>query len=182
MKSWGRRWNKPYSSISLKWTQLWPGYGILAYTFQIYFDFSGYSDMAIGLGRMMGFKFPENFDSPYTSRSITEFWQRWHITLGRWMRDYLYIPLGGNRVKTKARLFFNLWIVFLLSGFWHGASWGFVLWGAYHGFFLNSGSSLFAKSTGSHREIAEHTLHVLFGSDRLGDLQIGRHGTVNGVL
>jgi len=110
--------------------------GILAYTFQIYFDFSGYSDMAIGLGRMMGFKFPENFDNPYVSRSITEFWKRWHITLGAWMRDYLYIPLGGNRVKSKSRLYFNLWIVFLLSGLWHGASWGFVIWGAFHGAFL----------------------------------------------
>ena len=120
--------------------------GILAYTFQIYFDFSGYSDMAIGLGRIMGFKFPENFDSPYISRSITEFWQRWHMTLGRWMRDYLYIPLGGNRVKTKSRLFLNLWVVFLLSGFWHGASWGFVIWGAYHGFFLIL-DRLFLKNT-----------------------------------
>ena len=110
--------------------------GILAYTFQIYFDFSGYSDMAIGLGRMIGFKFPENFNSPYISRSISEFWRRWHMTLGNFMRDYLYIPLGGNRVKSKYRLFFNLWIVFLLSGLWHGASWNFVLWGAFHGFFL----------------------------------------------
>lgn len=110
--------------------------GILAYTFQIYFDFSGYSDMAIGLGKMMGFSFPENFDSPYTSKSITEFWRRWHITLGDFMRNYLYIPLGGNRVKTKSRLYFNLWIVFLLSGLWHGASWNFVIWGAYHGLFL----------------------------------------------
>lgn len=110
--------------------------GILAYTFQIYFDFSGYSDMAIGLGRMMGFKFPENFNNPYISQSITEFWRRWHITLGAWMRDYLYIPLGGNRVKTNRRLYFNLWFVFLLSGLWHGASWSFVFWGAYHGFFL----------------------------------------------
>lgn len=110
--------------------------GILAYTFQIYFDFSGYSDMAIGLGRIMGFRFPENFDSPYISRSITEFWRRWHITLGGFMRDYLYIPLGGNRVKSKARLYLNLWLVFLLSGLWHGASWNFVLWGAFHGLFL----------------------------------------------
>ncbi len=110
--------------------------GILAYTFQIYFDFSGYSDMAIGLGRMMGFRFPENFNNPYISQSITEFWRRWHITLGAWMRDYLYIPLGGNRVKTMRRLYFNLWFVFLLSGLWHGASWSFVFWGAYHGFFL----------------------------------------------
>jgi alginate O-acetyltransferase complex protein AlgI len=109
--------------------------GILAYTLQIYFDFSGYSDMAIGLGRIMGFKFPENFDSPYTARSISEFWQRWHITLGSFMREYLYIPLGGNRVKSKLRLYLNLSIVFLLSGLWHGASWNFVLWGAYHGLF-----------------------------------------------
>ncbi|MFT6185131.1 MAG: alginate O-acetyltransferase complex protein AlgI, partial [Flavobacteriales bacterium] len=90
--------------------------GIVAYTFQIYFDFSGYSDMAIGLGRMMGFTFPENFNSPYTSRSITEFWRRWHMTLSSFMRDYLYIPLGGSRVKSKSRLYTNLWIVFLLSG------------------------------------------------------------------
>jgi alginate O-acetyltransferase complex protein AlgI len=110
--------------------------GILAYTFQIYFDFSGYSDMAIGLGKMIGFRFPENFNNPYTAQSITEFWRRWHITLGNWMRNYLYIPLGGNRVKTKGRLYFNLWLVFLASGLWHGASWSFVFWGAYHGFFL----------------------------------------------
>jgi alginate O-acetyltransferase complex protein AlgI len=110
--------------------------GILAYTFQIYFDFSGYSDMAIGLAKMIGFKFPENFNNPYISRSITEFWRRWHITLGAWMRNYLYIPLGGNRVKTKRRLYFNLWFVFLASGLWHGASWSFVIWGAYHGLFL----------------------------------------------
>lgn len=110
--------------------------GILAYTFQIYFDFAGYSDMAIGLGKIMGFTFPENFDSPYTSRSITEFWRRWHMTLGQWMRDYLYIPLGGNKVNSKWRLFFNLWFVFVISGLWHGASWNFVIWGAFHGFFL----------------------------------------------
>ncbi|MBI1268436.1 MAG: MBOAT family protein [Cryomorphaceae bacterium] len=110
--------------------------GILAYTFQIYFDFSGYSDMAIGLGKIMGFHFPENFNSPYISRSITEFWRRWHITLGGFMRDYLYIPLGGNKVSTKGKLYRNLIIVFLLSGLWHGASWNFILWGAYHGTFL----------------------------------------------
>lgn len=110
--------------------------GILAYTFQIYFDFSGYSDMAIGLGKMMGFTFPENFDSPYISRSISEFWRRWHMTLGTFMKDYLYIPLGGNKVSSKYRLYLNLWIVFLISGLWHGASWNFILWGAYHGLFL----------------------------------------------
>lgn len=109
--------------------------GAFAYTFQLYFDFSGYSDMAIGLGKLMGFDFPENFNNPYISQNITEFWKRWHITLGAWMRRYLYIPLGGNRVSEK-RLYANLITVFLLSGLWHGASWTFVLWGAYHGFFL----------------------------------------------
>jgi alginate O-acetyltransferase complex protein AlgI len=110
--------------------------GILAYTFQIYFDFSGYSDMAIGIGKIMGFSFSENFDNPYNSRSITEFWRRWHMTLGTWMKNYLYIPLGGNQVSSKNRLYFNLILVFLLSGLWHGASWNFVIWGAFHGLFL----------------------------------------------
>jgi alginate O-acetyltransferase complex protein AlgI len=109
--------------------------GVLAYAFQIYFDFSGYSDMAIGIGRMIGFRFPENFSNPYISQSITEFWRRWHITLGRFMRDYLYIPLGGSRVSMR-RLYFNLWVVFLISGLWHGAAWNFVIWGAFHGLFL----------------------------------------------
>lgn len=110
--------------------------GIVAYSFQIYFDFSGYSDMAIGIARMIGIIFPENFDNPYISRNITEFWRRWHISLSRWMRDYLYIPLGGNKVKTKARLYFNLWLVFIISGLWHGAAWSFIIWGAFHGLFL----------------------------------------------
>lgn len=110
--------------------------GIIAYTFQIYFDFSGYSDMAIGLGKIMGFSFPENFNNPYTAKSITDFWRRWHMTLGQWMRDYLYIPLGGNKVNSVARLYFNLIFVFLVSGLWHGASWNFVFWGGFHGFFL----------------------------------------------
>lgn len=109
--------------------------GVLCYTFQIYFDFSGYSEMAIGLARIMGFTFPANFNRPYLSLSITEFWQRWHITLSNWMRLYLYIPLGGNRVS-PLRMYFNLWTVFLISGLWHGASWTFVFWGAYYGFFL----------------------------------------------
>ncbi|HPQ08799.1 MAG TPA: MBOAT family O-acyltransferase [Bacteroidia bacterium] len=109
--------------------------GALSYTFQIYFDFSGYSDMAIGLCKFMGFDIPENFNNPYISQSITEFWRRWHITLGRWMKNYLYIPLGGNRVS-KIRTFINLWIVFILSGLWHGANWNFIFWGAYHGLFL----------------------------------------------
>lgn len=109
---------------------------IIAYSFQIYFDFSGYSDMAIGLGRMIGFRFPENFNNPYISQSISEFWRRWHITLGQFMKYYLYIPLGGNRVATQRRLYFNLALVFMLSGLWHGASWNFVIWGAWHGLFL----------------------------------------------
>lgn len=109
--------------------------GITAYTFQLYFDFSGYSDMAIGLGRMMGFVIPENFNFPYISKNITEFWKRWHITLGKWFRDYVYIPLGGNRAS-GSRIYFNLWVVFLISGLWHGSGWTFIFWGAYHGFFL----------------------------------------------
>ncbi len=109
--------------------------GILAYTLQIYFDFSAYSDMAIGLGRMLGFNILENFNYPYISKSIREFWRRWHISLSSWFRDYLYIPLGGNRV-TKGRVYFNLLIVFLLTGLWHGASWNFIIWGLFHGFFL----------------------------------------------
>ncbi|MFO7615863.1 MAG: MBOAT family O-acyltransferase [Bacteroidales bacterium] len=117
-------------STSMAWI------GIIAYSFQIYYDFSGYSDMAIGLGRMMGFRFMENFNNPYISMTITEFWRRWHITLGRWMKNYLYIPLGGSRVESRARLFFNLWLVFLFSGLWHGAAWNFVVWGGFHGLFL----------------------------------------------
>ena len=104
--------------------------GVIFYTFQIYFDFSGYSDMAIGLGRVLGFEFPENFNYPYISRSITDFWRRWHITLSTWFREYVYIPLGGNRCS-KGRNFFNLFAVWFLTGLWHGASWNFIIWGLY---------------------------------------------------
>lgn len=140
--------------------------GILAYTFQIYFDFSGYSDMAIGLALMMGFKFPENFDNPYIAQNITEFWRRWHMSLGRWMRDYLYIPLGGNKVDTAWRLYFNLWIVFIISGFWHGASWNFIAWGAYHGFFLICDRLFLIKlfsRIGKPLRIAINFIIVMFG-------------------
>ena len=119
-------------------TSLAPGdawLGILAYAFQIYFDFSGYSDMAIGLGLMLGFHFPINFDRPYWARSITDFWRRWHISLSTWLRDYLYVPLGGNR-KGSLRTYVNLALVMLLGGLWHGANWTFVVWGAYQGFWL----------------------------------------------
>lgn len=110
-------------------------YGAIAYAFQIYFDFSGYSDMAIGLGLMLGFVFAKNFDSPYRSKSITEFWRRWHISLSTWLKDYLYIPLGGNR-KGAWRTYINLALVMLLGGLWHGASWTFVIWGGIHGVLL----------------------------------------------
>ena len=109
--------------------------GIVCYTLQIYFDFSGYSDMAIGLGRLLGFDFLENFNFPYFSQSIREFWRRWHISLSTWFRDYVYIPLGGNRVS-PFRTYLNLWIIFFLCGLWHGASWNFVVWGALHGVYL----------------------------------------------
>lgn len=112
-------------SMALAWL------GAVAFTFQIYFDFSGYSDMAIGLGELFGFHFPENFDHPYESESITEFWRRWHMTLGTWFREYLYIPLGGNR-KGVGRQILNLFLVWFLTGLWHGAGWNFVLWGLYY--------------------------------------------------
>ena len=109
--------------------------GIVSYTFQIYFDFSGYSDMAIGLGKMFGFDFLENFNYPYISKSIKDFWRRWHISLSTWFRDYLYIPLGGNKLGVF-NTYRNLFIVFLITGLWHGASWNFVVWGLFHGTFL----------------------------------------------
>ena len=108
---------------------------VFAYSLQIYFDFSGYSLMAIGLGKMLGFEFPKNFDFPYIPRSFTEFWRRWHMTLGSWFREYLYIPLGGNRVS-KSRLYFNLFVVWAATGFWHGASWNFIFWGLFFFVFL----------------------------------------------
>lgn len=115
--------------------------GIIMYTFQIYFDFSGYSDMAIGLGRMLGFHFGENFEYPYISRSITEFWRRWHISLSTFFRDYVYIPLGGNRYHAIR----NIFIVWLLTGLWHGASWNFIFWGLFYGVLLFIEKTLFKK-------------------------------------
>ncbi len=113
----------------------WAWAGIMAYTFQIYYDFSGYSDMAIGLGKMLGFDFRENFNYPYIAKSVREFWQRWHISLSSWFRDYLYIPLGGSKV-TPIKIYRNLLIVFFITGLWHGASWNFIVWGLFHGFFI----------------------------------------------
>ena len=110
-------------------------FGAIAYMFQIYFDFSGYSDMAIGLGKMLGFRFMENFRYPYSAKSLQDFWRRWHISLSTWFRDYVYIPLGGSRISVS-RTYINLIIVFFLTGMWHGASWNFIIWGLFHGFFL----------------------------------------------
>lgn len=116
-------------SVPLSW------FGVLMFALQIYYDFSGYSDMAIGLGKMFGFNFLENFDYPYISKSITEFWRRWHMSLGTWFRDYIYIPLGGNRVSLPRHIF-NMFIVWFLTGFWHGASWNYIIWGLYFFVFL----------------------------------------------
>lgn len=124
------------------------------FAFQIYCDFSGYSDMAIGIARVMGFKLMPNFNKPYQAKSLNEFWQRWHISLSSWFRDYLYIPLGGNRVGIP-RWYLNLFIVFLISGLWHGASWTFIIWGALHGFYL-----IFALLTKNFREKISHTLFI----------------------
>lgn len=121
-------WSRGAGAISLKTAWL----GSIAYSLQIFFDFAGYSSMAVGLGKMLGFEFSENFDLPYVSTSITEFWRRWHITLGEWFKNYIYIPLGGSR-KSRVRTYINLAVVFLVTGIWHGASWNFIVWGSLHG-------------------------------------------------
>jgi alginate O-acetyltransferase complex protein AlgI len=125
--------------------------GLVCYALQIYFDFSGYSDMAIGLGLMFGFHFNENFNYPYISKSVTEFWRRWHISLGSWFRDYVYFPLGGSRVNSKARLVFNLFVVWTLTGVWHGASWNFAFWGLFYFALLT-----FEKLTGIIKRLDGH--------------------------
>ncbi len=127
----GALWQSIQSTPDAERTALAAWMGIFWYTLQIYFDFSGYSDMAIGLGKIFGFRFLENFNYPYISKSITEFWRRWHISLSSWFREYLYIPLGGNRVS-KPRMYLNLFVVWFLTGFWHGSNWNFILWGLYY--------------------------------------------------
>lgn len=124
--------------------------GAIAYTLQIYFDFSGYSEMAIGLGRMFGFHFYENFNYPYVTKSITDFWRRWHMSLGTWFRDYVYIPLGGSRVDKKSRLVFNLFVTWILTGIWHGANWTFLIWGLLYFVLLT-----IEKLTGLHKKIGK---------------------------
>lgn len=131
----GALWNTIQSMTYGELPVLTAWMGLASYTFQLYFDFSAYSDMAIGLGHMFGFRFLENFNYPYISKSITEFWRRWHISLGTWFRDYVYIPLGGNRAGTLRHIR-NIFVVWLLTGFWHGADWNFVIWGIYYGVLL----------------------------------------------
>ncbi len=140
-------WYNGGRSVAMAWL------GALCYMLQIFFDFSGYSDMAIGLGKMLGFHFPENFNYPYISKTISEFWRRWHISLSSWFRDYVYIPLGGSRVRTKGRLIFNLCTVWLLTGIWHGASWSFLAWGALYAFFICA-----EKIFGMEKLVKEHRI------------------------
>ena len=134
--------------------------GAICYTLQIYFDFSGYSDMAIGLARIFGFHYPENFNYPYISRSIREFWRRWHISLSTWFRDYLYLPLGGNR-QTPTRTYLNLVTVFLLCGLWHGASWNFVIWGLFHGLFLAAERTFLGRGLNALPRPVQHLYALL---------------------
>ena len=133
---------------------------LVAYALQIYFDFSGYSDMAIGLGHILGFKFPENFKYPYIADSITNFWRRWHMTLSGWFRDYVYIPLGGNRVK-NARFIFNILIVWMLTGFWHGADWNFILWGGFFGIVLLIEKFFLGKAIEKAPKVVRHVYVML---------------------
>ncbi len=152
---WQEAQNLGFASLSTPMAWL----GLLGFTLQIFFDFSGYSLMAIGLGKMLGFEFPQNFNYPYIARSITEFWRRWHMTLGTWFRDYVYIPMGGNRV-TPGRQVFNLFVVWALTGLWHGASWNFVLWGLYFFALLVIEKFFLAKTLKAHRVFSH--LYLIF--------------------
>ncbi len=150
----------------------------VAYVLHVYFDFSGYSDMAIGLGKLFGFDFPENFNYPYISKSITEFWRRWHMTLGSWFRDYLYIPMGGNRVS-RGRWIVNLLVVWLLTGLWHGAAWNFVVWGLFFGIFLLI-EKLWLSRFLEGKRVINHVYvlllvavsFVIFGADSMGEAML----------
>ena len=136
-------------TVSLAWL------GAVAYTLQLYFDFSGYTDMAIGLGRVFGFHLPENFNYPYISKSASEFWRRWHMTLSFWFRDYVYIPLGGNRCS-RGRQLFNLLVVWMLTGLWHGSAWNFVLWGLYYAALLVGEKFLWGKALQKLPGLVQH--------------------------
>ena len=183
----GQLWESAYSMSAGDTSVLMAWLGIIAYTFQIYFDFSGYSDMAIGLGKMFGFSFPGNFNYPYISRSVTEFWRRWHISLGSWFRDYVYIPLGGNR-KGRIKWLRNIGIVWLLTGLWHGAGWNFILWGVLYGVLLAM-EKLFLLDKLNRAPKVISWLYtavvvivgwVLFAFDKIG-YSIGFFGTLVGV-
>ena len=166
------------SSIVTAWI------GAILYTLQIYYDFSGYSDMAIGLGRMFGFRFPQNFNYPYIAESITDFWRRWHMTLSGWFREYVYIPLGGNRVS-KPRHILNLLIVWVLTGFWHGAAWNFILWGLYYGILLILEKYIFAPLLKKLPKAARHIytmLLVMFGWVLFSNTDFGSMRTYVGTL
>jgi alginate O-acetyltransferase complex protein AlgI len=159
-------------SVLLSWV------GIIAFAFQIYFDFSGYSDMAIGLGRMLGFRFLENFNFPYISQSVTEFWRRWHMSLSQWFRDYVYIPLGGNRVS-RLRWIGNILLVWFLTGFWHGASWNFAFWGMYFGVLLIAERLFLGRLLERLPRVLRHTYTLLIV---LVSWAIFELGSVPGVL
>lgn len=157
----GALWEAIQTTDSAQIPVLTAWMGLASYTFQIYFDFSGYSDMAIGLGHMFGFRFLENFNYPYISKSITEFWRRWHISLGTWFREYVYIPLGGNRVSRWKHIR-NILIVWLLTGIWHGASWNFVLWGLYYGILLLAEKFIFGKYLKNLPALLQHIYCMFF--------------------
>lgn len=177
--SLGSLWDVYSSMGASELTFLGSWLGIAAFSLQLYFDFSGYSDMAIGLGRMLGFEFKENFNYPYISQSITEFWRRWHISLGTWFRDYVYIPLGGNRCGIKRQLF-NICVVWALTGIWHGANWTFILWGLYYALFLVLEKVFLLKSMEKWPPIFRHiytlvivmTGWVIFQLDSLAEVGV----------
>ena len=156
----GLVWNSISATEVNQLTVLTSWIGVLAFGLQIYFDFSGYSDMAIGLGKMFGFELLENFNYPYISQSITEFWRRWHISLGTWFRDYVYIPLGGNR-KGKWRTYLNVFVVWFLTGLWHGASWNFVLWGLYFGIIISIEKAFLMKWLNKLPSLIRHVYTIL---------------------
>lgn len=156
----GLLWNSIKATPIQELSVLSAWLGIIAFTFQIYFDFSGYSDMAIGLGKMFGFEFMKNFDYPYLSKSVSEFWRRWHISLGSWFREYVYIPLGGNRCG-KLKQYRNLFVVWFLTGLWHGANWNFILWGLYFGFFLCIEKMFLGKWLEAHTPFLGHIYTLL---------------------
>ena len=163
--AFGELWKNAYQTPASEQTVVMAWLGIIAYTFHIYFDFSGYSDMAIGLGRIFGFHFLENFAYPYTARSVTDFWRRWHISLSTWFREYVYIPLGGNR-KGKGRTYLNLLAVWALTGIWHGASWNFLFWGLYYFLLLVLEKAFLGKLLDRIPRIFGHAyalLAILFG-------------------